>query len=226
MRNHNTICQLLTFYNMVSTLNDQVLGNAESNVLLPCRTLHRAQQRTLVSSELRGSPQRHRYAQFLLHLLVCVLRTVRLRAADRRDVLCADSSTRQPCQQFTCCAVLAFANGNDRTRWNRIGTDQLAVFFVSIDDDLRMQYATMLLHDELDLALFACLFRVQLKSLLRDLVFRIARSIANNWNIVLLPFGDLHAAFTFAPSATRILVPSSTVKVCKDSIDFVDSNFL
>ena len=94
-------------------------------------------------------------------------------------------------KQCTSCGIVAFFHRNNRSGWNRIGSDQLFEVFVGIDDDLRMQFATMLLHDQLCLT---CLL-VDI-SFCRDpfhevFVFDISWTVADNWNIVLFPFGNL-----------------------------------
>ncbi len=86
---------------------------------------------------------------------------------------------------------LPFFNRNDRAGWNRIGSDQLFTLLIAVDHDLRMQFAAVLLHDQLGLT--RLLVDV---ALCRDpfdevLVLDITGAVANNRDVVLFPFGNL-----------------------------------
>ena len=85
----------------------------------------------------------------------------------------------------------------------------------------------MLLHDQLGLACLLVDFALCRNPFDEVFIFDIARTFANDRDVVLLPYGDFRPFLHFgAIGLRRIRVPSSTVKVCSGSIDLVLRSFL
>ena len=107
-----------------------------------------------------------------------------------RDVLRLDRAARQFRKDHTRRDKLPFARRDDGAGRNRIGSDQFAVFRIGIDRDLRMEFAAVLLHDQLDLARLLVDFALGRNPFDEVFVFDIAWAFANDRTAVLLPLAD------------------------------------
>ena len=68
-----------------------------------------------------------------------------------------------------------------------------------------MQFAAVLLHDQLDLAGLFVDFALGRNPFDEVFIFDIARAFANNRNVVLFPLGDLCACFDFSAISNKDL---------------------
>ena len=87
--------------------------------------------------------------------------------------------------------MLSFLNGDICSGRDRIGTDEFCVLFVRIDDDLRVQLAPVLFHDQLSLSRLFIDFALGRNPFNEVFVLDVAWTLANDRNVVLLPMGDL-----------------------------------